>query len=527
MLSIFSDGYRMKYTSGVSTTRQRADNYIRTLYVLHKEDSDLLGTIGTSDTPHSPDDIKSSDVVSTSEPSQSTDVNDPSPDEPIDPLVVPNKYYQRSKYSKVGFKEGLKRKLETDEERMARTFNIFAPMPKEAMINPDRKDAPDISLIADINKNIKHMTKLEKQKLEESRKKKETVKTVPPMPLKVATTSRCPNAILIDKSTIFSTPLDEYIVVGKILSPHGLKGHVKVMSLSSCPDIHLCQPGYKFLKIPYRNERVMPIKIEYGRLYDGIKMYRLKLEGVDTRDQAIRLNGAYLSVSIRDVPPLQEDCYYSRDLLDMDLYLFNDNTKTRLGKVIDFCHREDLVSSPKYANITEDLLEVEMDLKLSIRTMLSLTRQCHELAKQQVDKPTPKGVSIVTDHDLETADNIIDAEEELVNSCMTGVQYVKYYTCSICNKEFTNHDAALEHDRAHEANAILPGNTVESTHTDLIHPLDEKYEKRMKKPIRRFYIPLIKDETVKFVDVPNKSIYVDVYTIFIGDENVPISNRPK
>ncbi|GFE53439.1 mitochondrial preribosomal assembly factor rimM [Babesia ovis] len=465
----------------------------------------------------------------------------------IEDLVLPNKYYKRSKYSKVGFKEGLKKKIETHEERMARTFNIFAPMPKEEMIDPNRKDAPDLDLLANIGKYVQQKARQEmkeerkaaeeRQKLKQQAAQSTKRPIVPPKPQPVV---RSPNAILIDKSMIFSTTLDEYIVIGKVLSPHGLRGHVKVRSLSSNPEVRLCEPGYRFLKFPYRDEKVMPIKIEYGRLFDGHKIYRLKLEGVDTREQAMRLNGAYLSVSIRDVPPLEEDCYYSRDLLNMDVYLFNDSTKTCLGKVVDFWHREDLVSNPKYASIAEDLIEIELDMRLSLRTLLSLTKKSKDLAEQGTtseDTGKRKGVSIVTDRDLDNADEIIDAEEELVNSSMMGVQYVKFYTCSHCKKEFTNYTDALEHDRAHEANAI-PSVTEDKEHDepqnvdgfDKICTLDESYQKRLTKPVRRFYIPLIKEETVKFVDVPNKSIYVEAYSIFIGEDGNPNTaklKRPK
>ncbi|GIX62777.1 16S rRNA processing protein [Babesia caballi] len=424
---------------------------------------------------------------------------------------------------------------------MARTFNIFAPMPKEALMGlSGREDAPDPELITNLDKFIK--SRFEKESLG-SEKSAEGGSSVPRKPAKTAPKPppqkkqpdvKCPNAILLDKSIIFSTPVDEYIVVGKVLSPHGLRGHVKVRSLCSNPELRLCEPGYRFLKFRNRDETVMPIKIEYGRLLDGEKTYRLKLEGVDSKDQALRLTGSYLSVSIRDVPPLEEDCYYSRDLMDLDIYLFNDDTKTRLGKVVGFWHREDLVSHPKFTNLTEDLIEVEMDIRLSLQTLVSLTKRSKEIAEAEREAPTtmkPKGVSVVTDRDLDAADEVIDAEEELASAKMMGVHYVKYYTCSLCNKEFTNQATALEHDRAHEAGVIPDegeheptGSLQDGNHQgQKVYTLDEFYEKDIKMPVRRFYIPLIKEETIKFVDVPNKSIYVETFTVFIGEDGNKIT----
>ncbi|GBE58703.1 mitochondrial preribosomal assembly rimM [Babesia ovata] len=458
-------------------------------------------------------------------------------------LVLPNKYYKRSKHSKVGFKGGLRKEVETQEERLARTFNIFAPMPKEVLMNTSgRPNSPDPDLVGDINKYIKHHMEKEKQEEAKSagtgssppRKAEKPPKPLPKPAPEPQPRVKCPNAILLDKSILFSTTLDEYIVVGKILSPHGLRGHVKVRSLCSNPEMRLCEPGYRFLKFPNRDETVMPIKIDSGKLLDGEKTYRLKLEGVDTKDQALRLNGAFLSVSIRDVPPLEEDCYYSRDILNLNVYLFNDKTKTCLGKVVGFWHREDLVQHPKLANLTEDLIEVEMDIRLSLQTLMTLTKRSAEL---EDDTPAaskdlkPKKVTVVTDRDLDMADDVIDAEEELANSNMMGVHYVKYYTCSICGREFTNYSLALAHDRAHDAGVVTgapeePDSNEDPSHNtkgEQIYTLDEYYQKEIKKPVRRFYIPLIKEETIKFVDVPNKSLYVDTFTVFIGEDGNKIA----
>ncbi|GIX66093.1 16S rRNA processing protein [Babesia caballi] len=394
-------------------------------------------------------------------------------------------------------------------------------MPKEALVGlSGREDAPDPELIANMDKFIK--SRFEKESLG-SEKSAEGGSSVPRKPAKTAQKLppqkkqpevKCPNAILLDKSIIFSTPVDEYIVVGKILSPHGLRGHVKVRSLCSNPELRLCEPGYRFLKFRNREETVMPIKID--------------------KDQALRLNGSYLSVSIRDVPPLEEDCYYSRDLMDLDIYLFNDDTKTRLGKVVGFWHREDLVSHPKFTNLTEDLIEVEMDIRLSLQTLVSLTKRSKEMTEAEREAPAtmkPKGVSVVTDRDLDAADEVLDAEEELASAKMMGMHYVKYYTCSLCNKEFTNQATAMEHDRAHEAGVIPDAAKQEPTGSlqdgnhqgQKVYTLDEFYEKDIKMPVRRFYIPLIKEETIKFVDVPNKSIYVETFTVFIGEDGNKIT----
>ncbi|XP_953379.1 16S rRNA processing protein (RimM homologue), putative [Theileria annulata] len=146
----------------------------------------------------------------------------------------------------------------------------------------------------------------------------------------------------IDKSMIYTLSHDDYVVVGKILGTYGLKGHVKVKSYTSHPEIRLCEPGYRYLKIPFNDERVIPINLVTGRFSGNKDVYIVKFEGFDNIQQSQRITNTYLTVPLSIMPPLEENTYYARDIIGLGLYLYNDINKTKLGNIISFIHHSDL-----------------------------------------------------------------------------------------------------------------------------------------------------------------------------------------
>lgn len=116
------------------------------------------------------------------------------------------------------------------------------------------------------------------------------------------------------------------VIVGKILAAHGIKGEVKVRSLSDNPR---------------RYRRGSSIFIEKEEDYFLITSAReadndvliVKFKGVDDRTHAEKLRGSLLQVEEEQVPPLPEGEYYGFQLLGMEV--FEDNGD-RLGVLSDF-----------------------------------------------------------------------------------------------------------------------------------------------------------------------------------------------
>ena len=108
-------------------------------------------------------------------------------------------------------------------------------------------------------------------------------------------------------------PEDERIVtLGRIGGTFGVKGWVKVQSFTDPPENIL---DYETLRLKRRGEWVN-VDIEEARCTDrGVQM---KLQGVDSPEDAQGYNGAELGVRRGDMPALAPGEYYWSDLEGLD-----------------------------------------------------------------------------------------------------------------------------------------------------------------------------------------------------------------
>lgn len=135
-----------------------------------------------------------------------------------------------------------------------------------------------------------------------------------------------------------------WLQIGKIVSPQGLRGEVRVYPDSDFPE-RFESPGTRWL---WRaGEKPQPIELVSGRYIEGKGLYVLKLAGVDDCDCAEALRSWLLLVPESDRPTLGEDEYHVLDLIGLEV--FNQLTQTVVGKVVDIIPAGN------------DLLEVKLD----------------------------------------------------------------------------------------------------------------------------------------------------------------------
>ena len=123
----------------------------------------------------------------------------------------------------------------------------------------------------------------------------------------------------------------EWLEIGKIVAPQGLKGEMRVFSSSDFPE-RFEKPGERWLKDLQGNP---PQKVELirGRFLPGKKLYVIQLAEVQGRDQAEVLRGYKLLVAKDSMPNLTEDEYHVSDLVDLAVY--NQKNGQFVGRVID------------------------------------------------------------------------------------------------------------------------------------------------------------------------------------------------
>ena len=100
----------------------------------------------------------------------------------------------------------------------------------------------------------------------------------------------------------------EYLIVGKITKPFGIRGEVKVLPITDDP------LRYAALKTVYigGESRKTKTALEYAKV--GGRFVVARFEGCSTVEDAERLRGELLYVTRDEAVPLEEGSYYHYDL---------------------------------------------------------------------------------------------------------------------------------------------------------------------------------------------------------------------
>ncbi|MGG6239246.1 ribosome maturation factor RimM [Nodosilinea sp. AN01ver1] len=144
---------------------------------------------------------------------------------------------------------------------------------------------------------------------------------------------------------------DEWVEIGRIVAPQGVKGEVRVYPSSDFPERFL-EPGDRWLKRP-RSLTPEPVKLVRGRYIDGKGLYVVQLAGVDSREMAEALRDAVLLVAAGDRPSLDDDEFYVADLVGLRVIV--QATGQDIGTVSEvFAAGNDLIEVTYYASNVEN-----------------------------------------------------------------------------------------------------------------------------------------------------------------------------
>lgn len=116
--------------------------------------------------------------------------------------------------------------------------------------------------------------------------------------------------------------MNEYFKVGQIVNTHGIKGEVKVIPLTEDPN-NFKRYGKVLVGEEWKN--IQGVKFQKDRVI-------LKLEGIDTMNDAETYKQKYLKVLRADEPTLEEDEYYLVDIIGSTVY---DSEGKDLGKIAE------------------------------------------------------------------------------------------------------------------------------------------------------------------------------------------------
>ena len=120
--------------------------------------------------------------------------------------------------------------------------------------------------------------------------------------------------------------MTKYLEIGQIVNTFGIKGMVKIKPFTD--DIN----RFDKLKKVYIKNKESKKEYQIQEVKYHKNMVLMKLEGIDTPEQADLLRQSYLLVNRDDEEPLEEGVYYIVDLIGLEVYTDED---VLLGNVDD------------------------------------------------------------------------------------------------------------------------------------------------------------------------------------------------
>lgn len=107
-------------------------------------------------------------------------------------------------------------------------------------------------------------------------------------------------------------PQEQDIVIGKIIAPLGTRGEVKMILLTEFPERFVAGA-----ELALRLPKGEPKKVKLTSSRQHKEGLALKLEGVDTRDDAEALRGAEFVITASEVRELPDGEFYVFDLIGL------------------------------------------------------------------------------------------------------------------------------------------------------------------------------------------------------------------
>ncbi|CXI11064.1 ribosome maturation factor RimM, putative [Plasmodium berghei] len=330
--------------------------------------------------------------------------------------------------------------------------------------------------------------------------------------------------------------MNEFSVIGEIVGVHGLQGCLKVVSFTTFNDIRFKENSYRYIfmnSYPYP----IPIKITYVKESLKIGFLYIKIEKIYSRTDALRLKGCLICDDKKKFPDIGENKYISTDLINFDIYIFNDPTNIPIGTVFSFVSKYDYICNKAVQDISEDLIKIELNKNVSINKIFNILKasQASENNQNLRKKHAPikvlinrKNFNLYQTEEKITEENSginesdkIKGDKHYYNSLenFEGYSYKKIYKCDFCDDIYDNLREATKHENSHfqHDEEMLFHSSDSNTNKESLYELTENELKNIKKEINYFFVPIIKEKTIRLVHYEHKKIYLDISTIFLLD----------
>ena len=124
--------------------------------------------------------------------------------------------------------------------------------------------------------------------------------------------------------------MSDFVAIGVIEKAHGIKGDVKVKPITDYP------PRFESLnKVIIERLHGEIEELEISKVLVREKVIYLGLKGIDTRDDAQALRGAFINIKKEEVLPLEEGRFYHFEILGFEVKKTSGEILGNLEEVMD------------------------------------------------------------------------------------------------------------------------------------------------------------------------------------------------
>jgi 16S rRNA processing protein RimM len=163
-------------------------------------------------------------------------------------------------------------------------------------------------------------------------------------------------------------PEPQYLTVGRVLRPHGVRGEVRVEILTGYPE-RLSQHSHFLLAPPIAPEDITRYPVERVRPHGELAL--VKLGGCDDRNAAELLRGMLVQIPVENAVPLEEGEHYHFQVIGLEV---ETDTGEYLGEVVDVLETRAndvyIVRGPAGELLVPAIDDVVLDLDPEARRMV-------------------------------------------------------------------------------------------------------------------------------------------------------------
>jgi len=172
-----------------------------------------------------------------------------------------------------------------------------------------------------------------------------------------------------------STPptTDSLVTIGRILKPFGVRGEVKVESLSDVPGRY---EGLQTAYLTLPHEGATPQEITVTQVREVTAGYLMKCSAFATPEQATHYRGAWVQIPMRAELPRDPDTFYQFELIGLRV---EDPDGQQMGTV------EEILEYPQHHILVVRNQEAEFLIPLNQRTIekIDLDKQSLHLVSKE------------------------------------------------------------------------------------------------------------------------------------------------